>query len=732
MAGRGCELRKKRAQAVATRCRDEQERRATSSGAAGELSDASQHDRIQQLVDARAPSISHEGHHMDHFVSPELALQAFAALVVGWLVYRLFASLNVTGGYVSRRHAAEEELMEAVTEGDAEAVRAHLASGVDVNCFDDEQSRPLHVAAFCGHTEVVKILLRAAADIEAKGQLDGTPLHVAATAGRMQAAVCLLDAAAEVDARDESELTPLHRAAQRGSAPMIQLLLSHDASIDATNEDRYTPLHVAALQGRTAAVEALLSAGASADAKTANGETALELARRADETSETATLLKRHAATKGSATPPPSPPASPPPVEEEEEEEEEAAPPPLLTSAPPSLPSTPAVSAASPPPPPAPAVTASSSSAVSLADLPHEMLVEIVCRPQGQVQVHIVDGHLDRRCVQVHVAELMLRLGSTCHALKALLLDDDELWRRFFDAKYEPLARRRLFSSSSSSGPSPHTTGRDGDGDNDDDENESGEDEERQAALAASMPSKGLPPPAKQPLSANPIVLQWKERFEICAFEKVQGQRLLLNATHPPYTWREFVFVFEAQWVDLVRVAGQRVLLAVKEHMYDVTHFVDEHPGDPALLVCANGRDATEAFDFVGHSSHAMRWMAKFATPDLDALGLAAIATAAQRRRLGRAARARRKRAASPTSDDESSSRLHGGASEVSKARHPAQDASRAAAPPPPGELRELDAEESATIWGRLNASAREWLAWLSPVESSGSWRRGQMAAMLE
>ena len=78
--------------------------------------------------------------------------------------------------------------MEAVYERDATEVRRHLAAGVDVNCFDDEQSRPLHVAVFCGHTEVIDILLDASADVEAKGQLEGTPLHVAATIGRIGAA----------------------------------------------------------------------------------------------------------------------------------------------------------------------------------------------------------------------------------------------------------------------------------------------------------------------------------------------------------------------------------------------------------------------------------------------------------------------------------------------------------------------------------------------------------------
>ena len=520
------------------------------------------------------------------------------------------------GGYVSTRHRAEETLMEAVYEGDAEAVRTHLAAGVDVNCFDDEQSRPLHVAVYCGHSEVMRILLNASADLEAKGQLDGTPLHVAATSGRMQAAALLLEAGAVVDALDESDLTPLHRAAARGHAEMIRLLIGHGAAINAGNVEHYTPLHVAAQNTQLASVEALLNAGAAADARTASGESPAELARRAapgnDATGVVSALERAQSATFPS--PPPSPPS--------------------------------AITAHVP-----------SRSTTQLTDIPHEVLIE-VARQAG-------------------AGEAVLALGATCRSLKHVFLNDDELWRRFLDETYAPLLR--LFHQLGDGGCGSGGGGGGGSGG------------------VCSM-------------SQCASILQWKERCNIAAFELSEGQRLLAASQHEPYSWRQFAFVFRAGWMDVLVASGKVVLLAIHGHMYDVTDFIDEHPGDPYLLRCANGRDATEAFEFVGHSTHAERWMANFAVPELDVLGLEAVRRSAEhRRRLG-----------SRTRDGEVAKRQTGD--------------------DPHEEPRPAPVSDELPMWRRWSASARDGVAWLSAAMegsmwhwgSNGSWRRGQMEAMLD
>lgn len=45
--------------------------------------------------------------------------------------------------------------------------------------------------------------------------------------------------------------------------------------------------------------------------------------------------------------------------------------------------------------------------------------------------------------------------------------------------------------------------------------------------------------------------------------------------------------------------------LAINGKIYDVSGFVDEHPGGEEVLLDEAGKDATEAFDDVGHSEYA-------------------------------------------------------------------------------------------------------------------------------
>ncbi|KAH9853648.1 cytochrome b5 [Lenzites betulinus] len=45
--------------------------------------------------------------------------------------------------------------------------------------------------------------------------------------------------------------------------------------------------------------------------------------------------------------------------------------------------------------------------------------------------------------------------------------------------------------------------------------------------------------------------------------------------------------------------------LLLHEKVYDVTKFIDEHPGGDEVIIAEAARDATEAFEDVGHSDEA-------------------------------------------------------------------------------------------------------------------------------
>jgi len=99
---------------------------------------------------------------------------------------------------------------DAVEKGNIEAVRQHLAAGVDVNAKDDQLGMtPLHFAAANGQKEVVEHLLAKGADINAKSGEGETPLHRAARWYNDETVKLLIDKGANVNAKDNEGETPL-------------------------------------------------------------------------------------------------------------------------------------------------------------------------------------------------------------------------------------------------------------------------------------------------------------------------------------------------------------------------------------------------------------------------------------------------------------------------------------------------------------------------------------------
>ncbi|KAF9464827.1 cytochrome b5-like heme/steroid binding domain-containing protein [Collybia nuda] len=71
--------------------------------------------------------------------------------------------------------------------------------------------------------------------------------------------------------------------------------------------------------------------------------------------------------------------------------------------------------------------------------------------------------------------------------------------------------------------------------------------------------------------------------------------------------------------------------------VYDVTKFMDEHPGGDEVLLAEGGQDATEAFEDVGHSDEARALLPDMLVGDFEAgsgLKLKTGAAAAQASRV--------------------------------------------------------------------------------------------------
>ncbi|KAI8565113.1 hypothetical protein RHMOL_Rhmol03G0235200 [Rhododendron molle] len=58
--------------------------------------------------------------------------------------------------------------------------------------------------------------------------------------------------------------------------------------------------------------------------------------------------------------------------------------------------------------------------------------------------------------------------------------------------------------------------------------------------------------------------------------------------------------------------------LVISGKVYDVTPFMDDHPGGDEVLLSATGKDATDDFEDVGHSDSAREMMDKYYIGDID------------------------------------------------------------------------------------------------------------------
>ncbi|KAG5036826.1 hypothetical protein AAZX31_07G050800 [Glycine max] len=67
--------------------------------------------------------------------------------------------------------------------------------------------------------------------------------------------------------------------------------------------------------------------------------------------------------------------------------------------------------------------------------------------------------------------------------------------------------------------------------------------------------------------------------------------------------------------------------IIVKGKVYDVTPFLDDHPGGDEVLVTATEKDATTDFEDIGHSDSATEMMEKYFVGEVDTNTLPAQVT---------------------------------------------------------------------------------------------------------
>ena len=111
--------------------------------------------------------------------------------------------------------------------GDIEAVKQHLAAGVDVNAKSEDGGTPLLYAAAYGHRKIVELLITAGADVNVKNEKGKTTLHFAVLNGRKVIAELLIAKGADVNAKDEAGETPLDATYVFNKTETADLLRKH-------------------------------------------------------------------------------------------------------------------------------------------------------------------------------------------------------------------------------------------------------------------------------------------------------------------------------------------------------------------------------------------------------------------------------------------------------------------------------------------------------------------------
>ena len=167
-------------------------------------------------------------------------------------------------------------LVDAVARQDADAARALVDDGVDVNASRADGVTALFWAAHWDDLATARLLLSAGADVNAVEDHGVAPLARACENASVAMITALLDAGADPNATQSSGLTPLMTAARTGNLQVVEALLAYGAGVNAsTVQLGATALMWAVAAPHPAVVRVLLDAGANPNTSTTNGYTTL-------------------------------------------------------------------------------------------------------------------------------------------------------------------------------------------------------------------------------------------------------------------------------------------------------------------------------------------------------------------------------------------------------------------------------------------------------------------------
>ena len=221
--------------------------------------------------------------------------------------FAVFCSSLVLPPQGLSQEAPEKDIWQAASDGDVEAIEAHIDADTDLNEKNDSGYAPLHYGVMKTRTDVVALLLEAGADPDVVNSQSKTPLDLAISAAKDEIVDLLLEAGAaveapadgihvlawsnevlgvklhiyagtDIDQADEFGKIPLLLAIEQGHIGVVELLIQHEANLEVGDEHGFTAIIMSAELNHPELLQLLLDSGADITAEDKAERTALDWA----------------------------------------------------------------------------------------------------------------------------------------------------------------------------------------------------------------------------------------------------------------------------------------------------------------------------------------------------------------------------------------------------------------------------------------------------------------------
>ena len=183
--------------------------------------------------------------------------------IKGMLAGGMLLGLSVAGVFAGNAL----DLVDAVREGDQEAVRSLIRESTDVDASQADGATALAWAVHRDDMETVELLIAAGADVNAANVYGVTPLSLACVNRNALIVEKLLNSGANPNLAQDSGETPLMSCTRTGTQEGVQSLLVHGADANARTTERGQTTLMWAAAGEPAIVGMLIEHGADLSAR---------------------------------------------------------------------------------------------------------------------------------------------------------------------------------------------------------------------------------------------------------------------------------------------------------------------------------------------------------------------------------------------------------------------------------------------------------------------------------